>query len=218
MIKKNECFRSEDLIADLRKFVDRDVKHYQSDFEYDKEIFLIAAKDREKRDFIWITRDCGTSCLYERNAYIKESYGHAECMTFLSESSARAYIIDIDKNEKDRVIGKVYPLDKNKLFNDIKRHSVSAKYVEIDPVGGKLFRIPYSDYNANPYRYVQNLEAFTKEYFPDGEDAVNLYAHLKELKSQRQEIYNLDLRISKTKDILVNSEKNDSVKEVQKQR
>lgn len=178
-------FKSEDLISDLTLLVEKGVKYYKSDFEYDKEIFLKTSQGSKKKNFIWFTRESGTGCLFERDAYINETYGRAECLTFLPDKSVQPYAIYINGNYNDKISAAVYPLDREQLLKDIKENSVSAKEIVIRSEDREPIRLDYARYNANPYGYVAGSKVLTKEYLPEKDDEIKLLRHLKQLEIER---------------------------------
>jgi hypothetical protein len=54
-------------------------EHYKSDFEYDPTMFREAARnpDGENNHLLWLSRQSGTECFFEREAYLVESYAHS---------------------------------------------------------------------------------------------------------------------------------------------
>lgn len=177
-------FKSENLLLDLAWLVEKGVKHYKSDFEFDKEILLNAAESPGKR-FIWFTRECGTCCLLERDAYINETYGHSECMTFLPDESTMVFAIHIEGKHNDKITGAVYPLDREQLLEDIKENSVPARDIVLRFEDRELLKLNYERYNANPYGYVEGYKLLTKEYLPGIVDEAKLLRHLKGLEEER---------------------------------
>ena len=64
-----------DIIPFLQGVVEENTQHYQSDFAHDEARLTAAMLEisREKRTFLWLSRPCGTLCVPEREAFIKES-------------------------------------------------------------------------------------------------------------------------------------------------
>ena len=132
---KYEC---DDLFEMLDVLVERNVKHYKTDYELDKEFFKKVASNPSitDRDFIWFTRDCGTQCAEERAAYIDGTYDHAQCYTFLHDPSVEAFFVHIDGIENNKITGSVYSVEPLKLYTEIMNNKVPAAQVELTPKEG----------------------------------------------------------------------------------
>ncbi len=54
-------FANVDIIAALAAVLERNTKHYKTDFEYDKEMFISAAESKEPDDktMLWLSRESG---------------------------------------------------------------------------------------------------------------------------------------------------------------
>ena len=64
-----------DIIASLGAVMELNTEHYKSDFRYDMEMFMEAARHptEENTHLLWLSRRCGTECFRERDVYLKES-------------------------------------------------------------------------------------------------------------------------------------------------
>lgn len=56
----SKALTTEELVKKMAWHVSRDVKHYKSDFEIDKEALSEALAAGRYGQYIWITRTCGT--------------------------------------------------------------------------------------------------------------------------------------------------------------
>lgn len=67
-----------DLIPFLEGIVEENTEYYKSDFEYDERRLQAAMLEpsQENRTFLWLSRPCGTLCVLEREAFIRESTAH----------------------------------------------------------------------------------------------------------------------------------------------
>ena len=63
-------FENVDVIASLQAVMKQNTTHYQSDFQYDADLFRAAAKsaDSMEKTFLWLSRPDGTYCERERDA------------------------------------------------------------------------------------------------------------------------------------------------------
>ena len=68
-------FKNCDILAVLGEIVTNNTKHYQSDFEIDKEILAKAAEEKNVRDreYLWMSRPCGTHCLKEKDVFLRDT-------------------------------------------------------------------------------------------------------------------------------------------------
>ena len=77
-IKNRTKFSNVDILSFMGNVVQKHTKHYQSDFEIDREMLTEAADRQEQQDktFIWLCRTAGTWLLLERNTavYTLERY------------------------------------------------------------------------------------------------------------------------------------------------
>lgn len=163
VLQMNHCYHCEDLFAVLGELIEYNVKHYKSDFEYDKKILKSAVQETEK-DFIWFTRDNGTQCVNERLAYIDGTFGHAECSTFLGGDSTKAYYVHVDGRKNGKVSGSVYPVDHMKLYNEIMENKVPAHQVKLTPREGEPVILSYEKYNRNPSFYYKEYDVVRRDY------------------------------------------------------
>ena len=70
-----------DIFEELSKLVDTHVKHYKEDFDLDQRLIMQAAKSElpEDRTFIWFCRECGTQCLRESQAFVRDTRDTPPC-------------------------------------------------------------------------------------------------------------------------------------------
>ncbi len=64
-----------DILASLAAVVEVNAKHYQSDFDYDREAITRAAQNPEVSGdiLLWMSREAGTWCVFERDAFISDT-------------------------------------------------------------------------------------------------------------------------------------------------
>lgn len=179
-------YESKNLIEDLRKLVEQDVKHYQSDFQYDQEMFL-EGLEKGERDFIWMTRESGTQCLSEKNAYLQETSGNYQCHFHLPNDDVKAYFVHLDSMENGNLTGSFYPVNKEQLLEHIDKNEVHAGSVEILPSQGDSFVVSYEEYAKECFGYGEKYGDFSKKYFPREEDAARLDSALRENRKKREQ-------------------------------
>ena len=80
-----------DIYEELSKLVDTHVKHYKEDFDLDQRLIMQAAKSElpEDRTLIWFCRECGTHCLRESQAFVRDTREHTT-LRFYAEQSGEA--------------------------------------------------------------------------------------------------------------------------------
>ena len=77
-------FENVDVIASLQAVMKQNTTHYQSDFQYDADLFRAAAKsaDSMEKTFLWLSRPDGTYCERERDALLRDTAQHLEWSTY----------------------------------------------------------------------------------------------------------------------------------------
>lgn len=112
---KEKKYIGVDIIGMLDGIVQGHVRHYRSDFEADRRIFTVALnkKNREERTFLWLCRESGTWCLWERDVYIRDTREHDTYCYYAGcrEGSVLAYAVEVRGSAGGRPFGDVYALD-----------------------------------------------------------------------------------------------------------
>ena len=69
-------FEGVDVLDFLGKVVELHTQHYKDDFDIDKELIqnLAACRNGENEQLLWMSRTCGTYCLWERDVYLQDSH------------------------------------------------------------------------------------------------------------------------------------------------
>lgn len=132
-IKSNTKFSNVDILVFMGDVVQKHTKHYQSDFEIDKEILHRAAEKQEQQDktFIWLCRTAGTWCLQERNVFLKDTR-EFNTFTFYAEQtsdSVLAFVIEVINAAVDSVRGNVYLLDYKSYYSHVRSVSLNVETV-----------------------------------------------------------------------------------------
>ena len=107
-------FENVDVIASLQAVMKQNTTHYQSDFQYDADLFRAAAKsaDSMEKTFLWLSRPDGTYCERERDALLRDTAQHLEWSTYGGASETLlAFAVKIDGMERGKVKGSLYQLD-----------------------------------------------------------------------------------------------------------
>lgn len=194
-------YENVDVIAALGAVVELNTEHYKSDFKYDIERFKEAARnpDGENNRLLWMSRQSGTWCFRERDAYIKDteafntwnSYAtilgdvNSYLSTVVVQDRILAFAVEVKGIENRRVKGDLYELDYRDFVRQLNRsalpkHTVTATYKD-----GTTLTLPYAEHNAQHMRlYHQHGQLQT--LVPHPEDAGALRDILKQARDKRE--------------------------------
>ncbi len=143
-------FKDMDVEASLRAVMERNTRHYQSDFEYDKARFLRAAQSENAEDktLYWLSRPAGTWCFRERDIFIRDSEAFLTWQHYKDSSdSILAYTVEITGLENGRVMGTLYSQDYRAMAEHIDRAALTADTVSIRFEGqNDTVQYKYADY------------------------------------------------------------------------
>jgi hypothetical protein len=129
-----KAFINCDVFAVLQEIVGRHVKHYQSDFEIDKEIILEASEsdDPKHSKILWLARPNGTHCFVEADVYVEDTYPY-NAWVFCGEQTSDpiiAYAIELHEPRFDgRVMGCLYELDYPTHFKQVQKTALQKNPV-----------------------------------------------------------------------------------------
>ena len=192
MQRKLHKFENVDLMKCLEEIVQQNTHSYQSDFELDKKILFrsVDCSRVDDRRFLWLSYPCGTRCLREYDAFLKESIANATWRFYgeqLPGDPILAYFIETKKVQDAMLIGDVYELDYSTHFKHVEERSVSAeKYQLLVYEHGERMQlvedsIDYEDEKFGIFQYFQS------KVVPD--DADLLRKTLKAEELTRKESY-----------------------------
>ncbi len=103
-----------DVIAFLEEKMKSNTKHYQGDFDYDKELFerFVNSPYKEDKSLLWLSRTHGTQCQRESEVFIKDTAAHNTWMYYAdSHESIVACAVELSGVKDGIVLGNVYELD-----------------------------------------------------------------------------------------------------------
>jgi len=147
-------FMDVDIIDALGAIMERNTKHYKTDFEYDKTRLLKAAAstDPEDKALIWMSRTNGTWCFNERDSLIANTEAN---ITWLNYDGAGESVLDFSVvilGVKDgRPVGNLYQLDYNQHLQLLKRGALPIEAVAATFADGSEKRFPYKEISGNWY-------------------------------------------------------------------
>lgn len=142
-----------DIIPFLAGIVEENTHHYQSDFQHDKEYLQRAMLEvsQENRTFLWMSRPCGTLCVPEREAFIKESMAHITWTHYDYDAEhIKAYRVIVASGHVGAfVLGKIQPLHYGEQVERVKRNAIHAEMVELAFADGTELEMPYATYSGS---------------------------------------------------------------------
>lgn len=165
-------FSNVDILSFMGNVVQKHTKHYQSDFEIDKEILHRAAEKQEQRDktFIWLCRTAGTWLLLERNVFLKDTR-EFNTFTFYAEQTSDpilAYVIEIMSGAQDSVMGNVYVLDYPEHYKHVQAASLKAETVVMQYEHG--CRTQSADERISGYPDMEYGKLLSVQYQPHSQE------------------------------------------------
>ena len=151
-------FENVDVIDTLRKIMQHNTEHYQSDFEFDVERLQSAAEDSSgSRCFLWLSRGFGTWCFEERDVYIRNTHAF-NTWDYYNHSSenVKAFAVEIEALQDKAVVGYVFELDYKTHIEDVRKNCFNAQSVEAvfkhpDSNNGYIRKFDIDEYNTNWY-------------------------------------------------------------------
>lgn len=138
----------------LQKVVDENTKHYKGDFEYDKAYFKKSVSkqhDRCSDSLLWLSRENGTLCVREFEAFIKDSPAHLSWKYYagddLNDSSENivAYAIKLYEEKNGVVLGDIFELDYKAHVNEMIVSAVPGFEVDKYFDDGYRVRVPFKE-------------------------------------------------------------------------
>lgn len=178
-----------DVIAVLYEIMIRHTEHYQNDFDVDIEIITDAADSNKAGDkkLLWFSRSSGTTCVQERNVYIKDTYAHNTWVYYGDNTCdpIKAYAVEISGAENGKVIGDLYELDYLQHFRQIKAKALPIHAMQLTYKNGEEKVVTYG---SDRQRYVNDRNVKLVNYLP--KDNIELNDILGEAQAQRHnEVY-----------------------------
>ena len=142
-------FENVDLIDSLRRIMETNTVHYQSDFNFDEKKLRAAAisDNAEDKDLLFMSRRHGTYLFSEAEVFKKGSFAHETWEYYSDQSdSIIAYAVKVKGMENGKVIGNLYELDYAEHVKHVENMAVDAdtktlhyEYGSIDIPADKKF-------------------------------------------------------------------------------
>ena len=163
-----------DIIPFLAGIVEENTQHYQSDFAYDEKRLQAAMLEisQEDRTFLWMSRPCGTLCVPEREAFIKESTAHIVWTHYDYDAEhIKAYRVIVEPGrEGASVLGQVKPLRYGEQVERVKRNAVHAEMVELTFADGTELELPYAAYSGHFHSLINDHGRIERIHYKPGNE------------------------------------------------
>ena len=142
-------FENVDLIDSLRRIMETNTVHYQSDFNFDEKKLRAAAisDNAEDKDLLFMSRRHGTYLFSEAEVFKKGTLAH-ETWEYYSDQpdSILAYAVKVKSMENGKAVGDLYELDYAEHVKHVENTAVDAdtktlhyEYGSIDIPADKKF-------------------------------------------------------------------------------
>ena len=150
-----------DILAELSKLVDAHVRHYKEDFVLDQRLITQAAKAElpEDRTLIWFCRECGTHCLRESQAFIRDTREHST-LRFYAEQSGEditARVIVPKQIKGKKIMGDVFEINFKDLAFKVAQDSISPITTQMSFEDGTSAEVPF-------HRSLRNAELLVQDH------------------------------------------------------
>ena len=163
-----------DIIPFLAGIVEENTQHYQSDFAYDEKRLQAAMLEisQEDRTFLWMSRPCGTLCVPEREAFIKESTAHIAWTHYDYDAEhIKAYRVIVEPGREGAfVLGQVKPLRYGEQVERVKRNAVHAEMVELTFADGTELELPYAAYSGHFHSLINDHGRIERIHYKPGNE------------------------------------------------
>ncbi len=122
-------FENVDLIDSLRRIMETNTVHYQSDFKYDEKKLRAAAisDNAEDKDLLFMSRRHGTYLFSEAEVFKKGTFAH-ETWKYYSDQpdSIIAYAVKVNGMENGKAVGDLYELDYAEHVKHVEHTAINA--------------------------------------------------------------------------------------------
>lgn len=179
-----------DLLSFMGQVVQKHTKHYQSDFEIDKEMLRKSMEQKEVQNqtFVWLCRTAGTWLLSERNVLLKGTSENNTLSFYIEQGidSILAFVVKAKSVVKDRLIGNVYVLDYSAYHSHVCGISICTETILLqyeygnriekadfaiknytDGEYGKLLFIQYRPHSQKELEKLLRKEQQVRDKFPE---------------------------------------------------
>lgn len=142
-----------DIFPFLEEIVEKNTLSYRSDFAYDKKRLEAAMLEtcQEDRTFLWMSRLCGTHCVLEREAFMRETGAHSIWMHYVYDiEHIKAFRIIVAPGQPGAfVLGKIQPLNYEEQVQRVKRNALQVHTVEVAFTDKTVLVMPFVEYRSH---------------------------------------------------------------------
>lgn len=167
VIQGNAKFSNLDVIKFTERLVQKYVKHYQSDFDINKEILRDAVdkQEQQERTFVWLCHTRGTWIFYERDVFIKDTWEYNTIELYMEKTDEHtdAFIIEVTGIDNEKVMGNVYALNYDTFYMNVQKRALNAAYVMAQYEHGIRIKdahtviVGYPDEEYGKFQFLQYL-------------------------------------------------------------
>lgn len=138
-----------DVIAFLKEQMERNTKHYQGDFDIDKEIIEKAAASgcKENKTLLWLSRPMGTQCVSEHDVFVRDSSAYITWQHYAGEADANyiTYAVDLTGKENGVIRGNVCKMDFKAHAAEVAEKAVVADHHIWTFEDGESVHVPFGE-------------------------------------------------------------------------
>jgi len=145
-----EKFENVDVLKTLEAIMRQNTAFYQTDFQYDKDMFWKSAVlgGPEDKTFLWLSRSSGTQCYHERDIFLRDTYPHNSWLYYgeRSRDHVLAYAVELTDTECDVIRGSIYPLDYDAHWRRVKEEAIRPDETRLIFQNGETHTFPFEQY------------------------------------------------------------------------
>lgn len=171
----------------MQRIVDRNTKHYKTDFAYDVETIkdAVLKPDLADRTFIWLCRESGTWLLRERDVFIQ---GTRENNTFQfyaeqTDDVILAYVIEANTINGSTGFGDIYGLDYKDYYNRVKTSAVPAGSIVLHYERGQRIQPSSQHFGFYPDKEFGMFERY--EFMPESQEQLEIVLKKEKMRRSR---------------------------------
>lgn len=145
-------FEGVDILDSLGKIMELHTQHYKEDFELDKKLILdlAASGSPEDKHILWMSRPCGTYCMWESNVYLEGSIENRTLRFYHEQTNdpILIYAVKLEDVKDGTVTGTIYPLDYPVFVERVKQLACPIERAALSFQDGTRLILPYRSYQC----------------------------------------------------------------------
>lgn len=168
MAKQLHKYMDVDVIAFLKEQMERNTKHYKTDFKIDTTAIerYIDSKRKEDKTLIWLSRSHGTQLMREHEIFIKGTANHHTWRYYAEQENASivAFAVELTGRKDGIIRGNLYELDHG-------AHAALVAAKSVEPLDmEKIFEDGFSLRVDPEHSSVGYYESYVEEHGPIVDD------------------------------------------------